>query len=83
MGTFGEMLGKMHKADREARFQARLDLMKKYQISLKDLEDGKWEIREDGPFGKTRVRAFKLVETVEVLVEGMVRANSTNTVENE
>lgn len=74
MGAFGDLLVKMQIQDREARFKAKMDIMSRYAITSKDLEDGKWEIREEGPFGETTVKVYKLLEINCVKVEGKVRS---------
>jgi len=81
MGAFKEMMEKSRLADREARFKEKMELMKRHGIQMSDLESGKWEIREEGPFGQTVMKVYKLVETVEIVIESKVRAVTTITKE--
>ena len=81
MGAFKEMMEKSHRIDKDARSKQRLELMARYGLTMRDLEDGKWEIKEEGPFGHTTLKLYKLVETVSVKVESQVRAVSEVTTE--
>lgn len=76
MGMFAEMLEKMRLKDREARFKAKTELMLRHEFAQSDLDKGLYEIREEGPFGRTTVKLYKLVDQIEVVVEGMVKTTS-------
>lgn len=73
MGAFAEILDKVSRMDREARLEARSSLMESQQVTARDIEEGKWEIREEGSFGHTAVSIWKKVEQRQVSIESLVR----------
>jgi len=74
MGAFEDVMTKMGKQDRDARYGAVNELLDRHGLKRSDLDDGyQWILSETGPFGKTVIRLYKLVEEVTVNVESKVR----------
>jgi hypothetical protein len=74
MGAFAETLDKMRSVDRDARKEAASMLMAEHGVTQADLDEGKWEIRQEGPFGYTMVTLWKKEDSVRVSIEGQARS---------
>ena len=86
MGKFGELTEKMSQVNSKAIQDEKMALLLRYGVDVAIFSTtsmGKWIFMEEGSFGKTTLKLYKLVESVEIELETKVRAVVTPLVEPE
>lgn len=74
MGAFVEIMEKVRQKDIEARASEKLALMRRNGVTISDLKEGRWEIRErNSELGRFTLQLYRLEESVTVNIEGQVR----------
>ncbi len=75
MAIFEDMLTKLQKQDGESVFEARSALMTKHGFDQRALEDESFLLQETGRLGERTLRVYKLIDVVEVKIEGKIRCS--------
>jgi len=82
-GKFVEMMEKWRKLTAEANFSEKLAMFKRHGVTMRDIEEGRFIYQEEGVYGKTTLRLYKLVDAAEVEIEGKIRSTVTPLINNQ